>query len=513
MRTRMAIILAASMLLIACPGDDEPGDGPALARSNGVTYYVGCGPEIPESALGKVVALERDFYSSSEYEARAVKGFAPSDVIALREVGAVGCDGVWNPAIARTPDDTFNRPLSAKLERRFGAPAPPGSDVKAPTGLIVYVRRVSENAPDDTDLFAVDPETGARWNLTKSRGSELDVVPSPNGKRVLFRRKWAEARSQGATPKQSGIFVMNLTTRQSRRVIPCLSSGCVEALFAWSPDGTRIAYVGMDSIHTMRANGSNNVTVCAGEDCGPAPGELIWAPSGGALAWSGSGLDRRASRTERITWAEHPQRFGLGAAADSSISIVDLAKGVIRTISRDCGKRCGDASPIWSADSDQIAFVRHQFDEDEYPLTASVIMTSAADGALRVSSPCAAKCRFPWPRQGHDVVSIDGEVLAIHSTGRHDHRNLYLSGEPSVAAQSVTWSPDNGFLAVLGSKPSRDDGPYALYMIRQDGKLMRKLDEGPTWETCCGVAWVGLTPESLGLEEPEGVTAPYETQS
>lgn len=510
------VLAVIPLLLVACPW----GDRAATVRVDGVTYSPGCGHGIPEAALGERLPIDTDEPWRYE-EARTVRGFDQQEVIALRyPVDTDHCDDPWNGVVARGLGAARRDALHAALDRAFTVPPPPGEDIAEPSGLLVYPRRASDEATgqqdideesdenpsvDEVDLYAADPSTGAAWRLTDVPGAEFGLVASPDGTRLLFRRRWLEGKKIDRRLR-SDISIIDLRTRNIRTLIPCQERGCLESGFTWSPDGGRIAYVSADSVVVISADGSDVVPVCRLTACGPAPGELAWSPDGTALAWADTGIPWTATNDEvpipwpeedtqeeaQVRWADDPAVDGTAASEQPSIRVADLAAGTIRQLAPGCHPRCLDQMPVWSPDGEALAFPRTKLDLDGIPIDRRVVVARATDAAIERMYHCGVKCRLPWPRDGHDIVLIEDGTIQISATGAHAHRELSLS-----AAARAVWSPDGGYLGVVVGTGA--DQPAEIVVVRQNGEDERRLDRGPTWDTCCAIAWLPQTAASLGL--------------
>jgi hypothetical protein len=111
-------------------------------------------------------------------------------------------------------------------------------------GPITYL---GEGPPSDarahnTDLFAIDPRTGVRRNITESVEAELGSGWSPDGTQVAFVRSGIRGGSWGYP-----LFVLRLGDSKARPVHLC-DQYCP---FVWSPDGRRIAISDGSTVHLL----------------------------------------------------------------------------------------------------------------------------------------------------------------------------------------------------------------------------------------------------------------------
>ena len=121
-------------------------------------------------------------------------------------------------------------------------------------------RIVFSRSNNKTELYIMDADGRNVSQLTNSPGFHASPSCSPDGSKIAFG---------GGDPSNSGIFVMNANgadqkrlTDNSKSVVDKYGSPTAyDASPSWSPDGKRIAYMGMRDrnadIYVMNADGSN----------------------------------------------------------------------------------------------------------------------------------------------------------------------------------------------------------------------------------------------------------------
>ena len=215
---------------------------------------------------------------------------------------------------------------------------------------------------------------------------------------------------------------------------------------AWAPTGDRLAFVRPSTPRALVVDslaGSKRVL--------PLPG-LLARPGNelaGGPAWSPTGASLYVA--------------GTAAPADSELYSITPDGGDLRQLTRNT---LDDVAPVWSADGQQIAFVRETSDRRGSLLTSLWLM--AADGSHKRrltrsrsdSSPSWApdSVHLAFLRQIHGTTR-----LAVIDTRSGRTRLL----APNVAG-APAWSPDGRLIAYVG-------GPVRV--VRPDGSGERSLFE------------------------------------
>ena len=175
----------------------------------------------------------------------------------------------------------------------------------APTGN-GKIAFVSENH----SIFFMNPDGSGRAQLTFTKitcpppnrppgwgcdPDQLDFSPawSPNGEQIAFIRSVPVPHFSS----DAEIFVMNADGSNQRRLTQ-LRNVHILSRPAWSPDGTKLAFVGphigdyFAQVYVVNADGSSPRPVGRGVD--PA-----WSPDGSKLAFTSGGLHAHESRRRR----------------------------------------------------------------------------------------------------------------------------------------------------------------------------------------------------------------------
>ena len=234
-------------------------------------------------------------------------------------------------------------------------------------------------------------------------------------------------------------------------------SACAVYSFAWSADGTEIAYLaghppGLNAptslaLYVVDANGNDPRKVASCGDCAGlnADSSIAWSPDGSRIA-----LTRQ-----------------IGLAQD--LWLVNVKTGALSRLN-DCasGQACADASAEWSPGGQAIVFSRWVKGQ------ASSIYTMRPDGThLKLIAAVAGAQDPQWSPDGRKIafqassgiytVNADGtQVTQIAAAGG-------LAGEPA-------WSPDGTKL--LYTKRSLHPDPTQLWTINANGSDNRRIYQG-----------------------------------
>jgi Tol biopolymer transport system component len=208
---------------------------------------------------------------------------------------------------------------------------------------------------DHRDLFVMATDGSGLVNLTNDAAPELSPAWSPDGTRIAFV----------AGDPNAEIYVMNADGSARKR----LTNNPGEDNFpAWSPDGSRIAFSsdvnGTRDIWVMAADGTGltNLTHSAGTfDTEPG-----WSPDGSRIVFQRSGdvwvMDADGSDPVRVmtdgltpSWSPDASKIAFASYRSGNLDIYVMkpdGSGVGRLTS----DPADDLFPAWSPDGSRIAF-------------------------------------------------------------------------------------------------------------------------------------------------------------
>jgi dipeptidyl aminopeptidase/acylaminoacyl peptidase len=225
---------------------------------------------------------------------------------------------------------------------------------------------------------------------------------------------------------------------------------------AWSPDGSRIAFVGMlpNEIYVMNADGTNPTRLTDNNQV------VDWWP-----AWSPDG--------SRIVYSS-------GVQDDLEIYVMN-ADGTNPTRLTDSPQEYGNFEPAWSPDGTRIAFTKGWL-----PGLYGEIYVMNADGTnpTRLTDNLFRNRLPKW--------SPDGTRIAFTSF-RNGEYQIYMMNADGSGQTSLTdindhdwmqaWSPDGSRIVFSSDR----DGDSEIYVMNADGTGQTRLtdntfqDEYPAW--------------------------------
>lgn len=222
---------------------------------------------------------------------------------------------------------------------------------------------------------------------------------------------------------------------------------------AWSPDGTRLAYIrghagGMNapsymSVYVADASGrdARRLAPCGG--CGL--GHLTWSPNSRWIAYTDS----------------H------GPTNSGSLWLVPAGGGKPRRLTS-CHARCSDDEPSWSPDGRSLVFTH------SVPTPAAGIYTVRADGSHSVK--IADGWGEPeWSPDGKRILFLPGpDGLAVMKTDG-SHRHVILAGARGTGPGDPSWSPDGRRIVFAQTPGRRGRYRFEIWTISPDGSGKERL--------------------------------------
>ena len=317
--------------------------------------------------------------------------------------------------------------------------AGPATSMLLVGALLVAVRAHSASAParlafDSGDhVYLMDADGTGRTRLTHDGPRAVSGQPawSPDGSRIAFVRQVPA----GGDNVRVGIWVMNADGTNPHAVTPTPATNVAESGPAWSPDGQRLAFsrerLGAKTISAqivVADIGSGQEQVLVGETRSDlfSIGGPAWAPDGGRILFTRTTLDRRAYFRPSLQLVKPDGTGRQTLAADAQ-------------------------GGTWSPDGSRIAF------------------TSVRD---HNGDNC-----------GSDECSYDGEIYVMKADGSQPRRLTVSKADDEGPA----WSPDGQRIAFQSDRNFPDGQSPEVYSMTADGTCLTWLTNGapgsgsPAW--------------------------------
>ena len=267
--------------------------------------------------------------------------------------------------------------------------------------------------------------------------------------------KFAFARVVWAGTGRSAIYVANPDGTGVRRLTsPYNRAGDA----AWSPDGSKIAYVTSASPRgiVMNADGSGKRPLCTDSLCvgWAVVGDPTWSPNGRQIAFSrgsgvgivnadGSGLrfvpNMRWFSVNGLDWSPDGKQFAFGTGSswrqDGRIRVVNINGTRFRLIARHA------LNPHWSPDGKTLLFTK-----DDGTGIYIVKATGGTPRPIRTAPKTARVWDATWSSQGSKIAFFQGHDL--HVLRLSDRRERIVTLRPAVCSGNRTT-----FCLDVGSQP------------------------------------------------------------
>jgi len=248
---------------------------------------------------------------------------------------------------------------------------------------------------------------------------------------------------------------------------------------SFSPDGMRLAYINTweadQGIYVANADGSQAMKITDHvNDSWPN-----WSPDGTKIAFVGTRFDASLGFC-------HP---GVYADCLTDIYAMNADGSEITDVTGDPG---WEFDPVWSPDGTRIAFASTP---DVAGLTAITVMNADGSDRMTLSSSNGGSDFDPdWSPDGTQIIfgGIHYEnwgLFEVRPDGTDERTLLFDVGTYAV---EPVWSPDGSLIAFGGNVDNYGE-PEAVYTMKPDGSGITKLADLPDRWSIREIAW-GPTP-------------------
>ncbi len=281
---------------------------------------------------------------------------------------------------------------------------------------------------------------------------------SPDGRRVAFT---VEEPIEGAAPRQN-IWVLDLESRESRQFT---TARAWETQPRWRPDGKALAFLsnrsGRSQLYVMPVDGGE-ANAITHHDKGVGP--YAWSPDGSRIAYVGQEPDteEEKKRAEEKDDAHVVARDYYSRSKDLQFWVVDVGSGEVRQVTRRTWRLSnGDTGSIyftWHPAGDRL-LISCTDDPRTDVFTSRLVWLRVSDGKME-------ELAAPRGAFGQIQVSPDGKMVA------------YLAArEDGPEPEDLVVRPIQGGL-VRNLTGSQIDRRIRCYEWQADGTLMVLAETG-----------------------------------
>lgn len=352
-------------------------------------------------------------------------------------------------------------------------------------------------------------------SLVRDRHAALEATWAPDGSTIaftLYRRKPYSSLTEAAE-------IYLLEAGAVRRLTFDAEGGILNVEPAWSPDGSRIAWlkrIGRGSdVWAMNADGSGQRAITVDGADGAGNTNVRWSADGRYVAWL-----KRIGEASANVWLANADGSGARALTTSSLvvrgpiwqpggrlllygegvrmkelHVVDPAVGppgvvISSTGDADAAWDPHGSDPAWSPSGTRIAF-GHSAGVEVATLDGLTRRVTKTDAYRVVWSPDESKLAFvheQWVSVGRSICAC-ANVYVVDVDGGHERIVTGREGVPDISWFEPLWWPDSARLSV--------GGEWGIVNVNADGTCLR------TFPSRSGTSISGPL-----LWEPGGATLP-----
>jgi len=294
---------------------------------------------------------------------------------------------------------------------------------------------------------------------------------SPDGARVVYVLRTLDAAEDRNVDQLWTVPVAGGTARR-------LTTGSSDTAPAWSPDGSRLAFLRDGQLHLLPADGGEPEQVT---NLPLGAGVPVWSPEGDRIAFTAA-VDPTDGSGPLASSGVDYQADGAGmfGAVRNQLHLLDLAsgQGVDRVRQLTDGDHAGQ--PAWSPDGSTLAFTRKVGDDSDLTFRTAVHLLDVTDpkAAPRVVS-------FEYGIAGTVSYAANGQSLLVvgHLGLSLGHSHLVSvpldGGTPVVLTRNLDRNVMPGGPAYPGARPVETADGRLLFAIRDRGCSHLWDEQGP----------------------------------
>ncbi len=309
------------------------------------------------------------------------------------------------------------------------------------------------------------PEAQQKRLFDKATFYDMESVSSPqispDGTTVIFSRGFVDIRSD---QNRSNLWVVGIDGTRLRQMT---DGDWSDSSPAWSPDGTRIAFLsdrsGTTQLHVMWVDTREQLQLTRLER---APGSITWSPDGRQIAFTNFVPDtspilpvrlppapRGAQLAPRETVVDSPSwaRDGSGPSPRGHTHVFAIDAMVGGTPRQVTSGDYSHSGPAWSADGKTLYVSAIRKPDPEYAMGDSEIYaidlaTLDIKPLTDRSGPDGNPAPSPDGRwiayTGYDQQSFTSHLSSLYMMDATGGRKRVWVGDLPSSPSNVTWSPD-----------------------------------------------------------------------
>jgi Tol biopolymer transport system component len=323
------------------------------------------------------------------------------------------------------------------------------ADTERRTGTIAFLR--SPPAGGGASLFVIRPDGTGLRRLTPAGTGVFGFAWSPDGSLIAYT-----VREAPFSDRRDSLWLVRPDGTGHRLLVPnaVLSSPDV----SWSPDGKEIALAGGPRPKTPFPKGSIFVVSVAGGKPrrlrSGYVGEVAWSPRGGEIAYGDGG---------GTIWA-----IGVDGSKRRRLA---------------GGQALGLGLPKWSPDGSRLGFAAGRY--------AGIAVADGGGSDLRLITDHAYnEYGFAWSPDSRSILYGKENRRGVYVIGADGRSNRRVTGDspPQTGWGALAWSPSGGAIVYdTGAVDATGTSDTDLYLIGIDGRGKVRLtstpdvDVAPSW--------------------------------